>query len=127
MIPEGGNGAGQEDGFKAPLQARDHQMIENIKVEGEWEIVSSPRIGDVIMVESSFSSGDADVQVLLDKGLRGEVVAVCADGDIQIFFPRMLQGAYSHFPWWFAVRRVLKNQLGECTRRKCVDQTNAPG
>lgn len=64
--------------------------FELVDAEGSWARAEGLEAGDVVEVESAFTSGDEPCdQVRLPEGLRGIVRVIDEDGDAIVRFPRL--------------------------------------
>ena len=97
--------------------ANDYAALIDIETDGTWEPMVSANVGDIVMIKSSFASGDEPIQVQLCKGMKGVIHSVDKDGDAKVWFPGLLRSHYQNFPWWFSVRWVLQNDHGKLLRR----------
>jgi hypothetical protein len=76
----------------------------------------TPCLGDFVQITEDINSDDATIRILLQKGIRGKIMRVGEDGDLEIFFPTFMHGCHSSFPRWFATRWVMKDKVEHMLR-----------
>ena len=116
------NGIGIEESPNALLTAGDRNTIAAIELVSEWEPLAEPSMGDLIELDAETISDDSGVQIVLRKGARGKVMHVDVDGDLEIFFPHLLNGCYYNYPRWFAQRWIMRSQIPKLLKICCPNE-----